>query len=113
MLGGAPVTETVFDTEIITHINTALFNLTQIGVGPKIGFSITSDAETWDEFLDNSKNFEAVKTYVYLKVRLVFDPPSSASVIEAFTNTIAELESRLNYQAETEAFLNGHTNVML
>lgn len=104
---GVPVDQTVFDVEILTHINTALLTLTQIGVGPKSGFMITGTEETWDEFLENSKIFEGVKTYVYLKVRLIFDPPSSSSVIEAFKATVTELESRLNYQAETEVFLNG------
>lgn len=91
-----------FDTDITMHINTVLFTLTQLGVGPSDGFVIMDNTETWDEFIPlNDKNFEAVKTYVYLKVRLIFDPPSSSAVMESFKRTIDELEWRLNVAAET------------
>ena len=92
---------THFDSDIIIHINSALLSLTQLGVGPTNGFMITGEAETWDDVLGDSLVFIAAKTFVYLKVRLVFDPPSSSFVIEAMKDQIKELEWRLNVQAET------------
>ena len=91
-----------FDPDIITHINSAFFTLTQLGVGPSEGFSINDASTTWDEFLSktNGKNLEAVKTYVYLKVKLLFDPPLTSSVTEAIKSQISEYEWRLNVEAE-------------
>lgn len=88
--------QTHFDQDIIIHINTAIMTLTDIGVGPKEGFSITSSAEVWSDFIEDIKKFEAVKTYIYLKVKLVFDPPLSSSVIEIYNKQINEIEWRLN-----------------
>lgn len=84
-----------FDTDVIMHINSALSNLTQLGVGPPDGFMVTSNTETWDSLLMDSKKLEFVKTYVYLKVKLIFDPPSSSSVIDAIDRQIKELEWRI------------------
>lgn len=86
---------THFDPDIIMHINTALFTLTQLGVGPSAGFSIDDAEDRWSDFVDTSR-IESVKTYVYLKVRLVFDPPTSSAVIESINRNISELEWRLN-----------------
>lgn len=85
----------VFDVDIMIHINSALMTLTQIGVGPESGFFITSSEETWNDFIGSSINIEAVKTYVYLKVKLVFDPPAG-SLLESIKEQIKELEWRLN-----------------
>lgn len=88
-----------FDVDLIIHINSVFMILMQLGVGPAKGYSITDKFNTWDEFMPtNSKNFEAVKTYMYLKTKLVFDPPSSAAVIESIERMIGELEWRLNVQ---------------
>lgn len=101
MLGIEPDYEP-FDVDIIIHINTALATLNQLGVGPEDGFSIQDEEDTWSDFLaDSHKLLESVKTYVYLKVRLLFDPPSSSAVIEAFNRNISELEFRINITAET------------
>ena len=89
-----------FDTDIIIHINSALMNLMQMGVGPSTGFSINGDFETWPEFFGTYTDLQGVKTYIYLKVRLVFDPPSTSFVIDAIQKQIAELEWRLNIQTE-------------
>lgn len=89
-----------FDTDIIMHINSVLFTLNQIGVGPSEGFSISGASETWDDFLGSSSNLEPVKTYVYLKVRLLFDPPQSSSVMESINNQVSEFEWRLNVAAD-------------
>lgn len=93
---------TNFDTDIIIHINSALMVLTQLGVGPSEGYFITGPSETWNDFLgkDLSK-LEAVKSYIYLKVRLLFDPPASSAVIESTNKMIQEFEWRLNVGAET------------
>lgn len=88
-----------FDTDIILNINTVLMVLCQIGVGVS-GFTITGDSETWSEFLNGNKDFEAVKTYVYLRVRLIFDPPTSSFVVEALKQQASELEWRLYIQAD-------------
>lgn len=85
-----------FDTDIIMHINTAFMVLNQLGVGPSEGFSIKDNTAKWSDFLSDETKLEAVKTYIYLKVRLVFDPPNSSSVIESINRQIAEYEWRLN-----------------
>ncbi len=91
---------TYFDQDIIIHINTAIMHLTDIGVGPKEGFSIKSSEEVWSDFIKDIKQFEAVKTYIYLKVKLIFDPPLSSSVIELFEKQISEIEWRLNSRVD-------------
>ena len=91
---------TQFDNDIIMHINTVFLNLTQLGVGPEEGFLIEDDAATWDDFIGDSNQLQAVKTYVYLKVKLLFDPPLSSSVIESINRIISELEWRLNVAAD-------------
>ena len=87
---------TEFDEDIITHINSVFLNLTQLGVGPEEGVMIEDDTAVWEDFIDDSIQLQAVKTYMYLKVKLLFDPPLSSSVTESFTRMIAELEWRLN-----------------
>lgn len=87
---------TQFDNDIIMHINSALLNLTQLGVGPAEGFLIEDDTATWEDFIGDSNQLQAVKSYMYLKVKLLFDPPLSSSVIESMNRMIAELEWRLN-----------------
>lgn len=85
-----------FDTDIIIHINSAFFTLNQLGLGPVEGFSISDKTATWGDFLSDARDLEAVKTYVYLKTRIVFDPPTSSAVMESIKNMINELEWRLN-----------------
>lgn len=91
---------TQFDVDIIFHINTAFMTLHQLGVGPSKGFSIEDETTTWSDYLGRSSNLQAVKTYIYLKVRMVFDPPTNPSVLSAMQREAAEYESRLNYYAE-------------
>ena len=92
-----------FDSDIIIHINSTLFTLNQLGVGTSKVFRIEDEIATWSEFLDESEDFEAVKTYVYLKVKLIFDPPLSSSVTAAMENTAKEYEFRLNVASENKA----------
>lgn len=92
-----------FDTDIIIHINSVFLILNQIGIGPSEGFSIANTMTVWDEYIQDDPNLlEAVKTYVYLKVRLIFDPPSSSAHVQSIEKLIQEYEWRLNLQAETK-----------
>lgn len=87
---------THFDADIIIHINSVLSVLSQIGVGPSGGYSITGADETWDQFIQTDANsFAMVKSYVYLKVRLLFDPPLSSAAVDSINKQIAEYEWRL------------------
>lgn len=90
---------THFDADIIMHINSVLSILGQLGVGPETCFSISSAEETWDQFVTGEK-FSMVKSYVYLKVRLLFDPPLSSAAIESINRQISELEWRLFVAAD-------------
>lgn len=83
-----------FDTDIITHINTVFSNLTQMGVGPETGFVINSDQEKWSDYEISDKT-QQIKTYIYTKVKLLFDPPSNGNLLESLNKTANELEYRL------------------
>jgi hypothetical protein len=99
LLGIAP-DYTNFDTDIIININSVFMILNQLGVGPKEGFKITGANETWDNYIDEDDDLEAVKTYIWLKVKIVFDPPLNSTVMEAHKQMISEYEWRLNIQSE-------------
>lgn len=85
---------TNFDTDIIIHINTAFATLNQLGVGPSYGFAIEDKYAMWEEYITTT-NMTMVKTYIYLKVRLLFDPPTSTALLESLKQSISELEFRL------------------
>lgn len=86
-----------FDLDITLHINSVLSTLTQLGVGPQDNSFILEDAtQTWDDFLGTKKNLAMVKSYVFLKVRLMFDPPASGFGLDAMTKMATEYEWRLN-----------------
>lgn len=91
---------TNFDNDIIMHINSTFSTLTQLGVGPSNGFIIKDKSSTWDEFISDNR-LECVKSYVYLKVRLLFDPPSTSAVMDSINRQITEYEWRLNVTAES------------
>ena len=99
-LVGVTPSDTNFDNEIVIHINSALMVLQQLGVGPSNGFYISSDEDLWNDLLVDRKDLEAVKTYIYLKVKLVFDPPQNSFLVDSIKNMITELEFRLNAQVE-------------
>lgn len=91
-----------FDEEIIMHINSVLMALTQIGVGPAEGFEIEDSSTEWRDFLPDMKRFSAVKSYLFMRVKLLFDSSTmSSSLIEAYNRQIAEFEWRLNHAAES------------
>lgn len=91
----------VFDDEIIMTVNSALSTLTQIGVGPPEGFEIEGADEEWAAFLGPDPNFAGVKDYVYLKTRMIFDPPTTSYMITAMEKQIEELTFRINAFYET------------
>ena len=90
-----------FDQDIIIHINSVFMILNQLGVGPSNGFSITDKTAVWNDFISEGTNLESVKSYIYLKVRLLFDPPTTSAVMESMNRMISELEFRLNVSAES------------
>lgn len=89
-----------FDLDVMTHINSAFFTLNQLGVGPADGFAIEDDEPVWDDFFEGVRKLHAVKTYVYLRVRLLFDPPANPRHVQALEDQIDELESRLKLEME-------------
>ena len=87
--------ESAFDSTIIRYINSVFFTLHQIGVGPETGFKITSDQNKWSEYVTDSENLELVKSYISMKVGLMFDPPTSSFVGDAIKVMCDEAEWRL------------------
>lgn len=85
-----------FDEDLIIHINSVFSILNQLGVGPSKGFFIENKTATWDGFVADASQIQFVKSYVYLKVKLLFDPPQSSAVTEAINRQISELEWRIN-----------------
>lgn len=94
--------ENGFDSDIIMHINSVFMVLNQLGVGPNDGFCITDDSATWTDFIGEDKTLAGVKTYIYMKVKMIFDPPTSSSVMDAMKRSIDEFEWRLNVAASTK-----------
>jgi hypothetical protein len=93
---------TVFDLDIISHINSSFSTLAQLGVGPVAGFMIEDEAGEWGELDVPTVQLNLIKTYIFLKVRMLFDPPTTSFLIEATNNQIKELEWRLNVFRENE-----------
>lgn len=98
---GIPKGYSVFDQDIIMHINSVFMILNQLGIGPEKGYYIDDAADAWSEFVDNDADLNAIKSYMYLKVRLLFDPPINGTVMEAMKQQISELEWRLNVKKES------------
>lgn len=103
---GIPSDYEQFDTDIIMHINATFPTLRQLGVGPSTGFRIEDETSTWADYLGDTFAYEDVKTYIYLQVKLIFDPPPSSAVIQAYNERVKELTWRLNVTAESEELLN-------
>lgn len=97
---GLTATYTAFDPDIIMHINTVFSTLNQLGIGPVNGFMIEDDTPVWDTFLGADIRLNSAKTYMYLRVRMLFDPPTTAHLISAMKEQIQELEWRLNVHIE-------------
>ena len=93
-----------FFTDLVIGINTALSIMTQMGVGADEGFKITGTDETWEDFIGSSRvDIEMVKSYVYLKTKLMFDPPQNSFLVDSIKNLCNELEFRINVQVDTES----------
>ena len=97
---GMPPAYDAFDTDLVIHINSVFGILDQLGVGPEGGFSISDNTTLWKAYLGDSKDLEMVKSYIALKVRLIFDPPTIGAVMDAMKEQIRELEWRLNVQVD-------------
>lgn len=94
-----------FDTDILMHINSVFSTINQLGIGPDAGFMIEDDTPTWDDLLDDDLRLNSVKSYVYLRVRLLFDPPATSYLIEAMRKQVEEFEWRLNVYREETAWV--------
>ena len=90
----------VFDTDIIIHINTAFAILNQLGIGPDEGFMIEGSDKSWDEFAEGNKQ-KMAKSFIYIHVRLAFDPPSSTALLESMKRTLDELTWRLEIEGQS------------
>jgi hypothetical protein len=95
---------TAFDVDIIMHINSVFSTLNQLGIGPEIGFMVEDADAEWDSFLLGDTRLNSVKTYVFLRVKLLFDPPSTSLHIAAMEKQIQELEWRLNVSREATSW---------
>jgi len=98
-----------FDQDVIMHINSVFSTLNQLGVGPVNGFMIQDKTPTWDAFLGSDPRLNHVKTYVFLRVRLLFDPPATGFHTTAINDQIKELEWRLNVQREDTEWVDPET----
>lgn len=92
----------VYDLDLITHINSVFVIVNQLGVGPSEPFHIDSNKETWDDFFSHEETVSLVRSYMYLKTKIIFDPPTVGVLHEAMERQISEYEWRLNVQAETK-----------
>ena len=90
-----------FDTDLILHINSVLMIVTQIGVGPAEGFAIHDKSAVWTDLTDDEKKLNSVKSFVYLKVKLLFDPPANTAAMQSLKELASEFEWRLNVAAES------------
>lgn len=101
MVGGVvDGSDTAFDTDIIVHINTALATLCQLGVGPARGFNITGMEETWDDFVPNRPDLAMLKSYVYMRVLLLFDTSGmNTGLVNSWKESVKEMEWRLRVAA--------------
>lgn len=100
LLGIAPEYD-CFDTDIIININYAIATLDQLGY-PANGFTVTNARDSWDDYLEDDASLELIKTYIYLKVKMVFDPPTSGMVMDSYKGIISELEWRINSLVDYE-----------
>jgi hypothetical protein len=93
---------TDFDQELLVAINSALMAVGQLGIGPDGGFSITDDTATWANLFDGVSNIEAVKSYIFVKCRLEFDPPGTSFLMDAYNRQLTELAWRLMVEVDPD-----------
>jgi len=99
---GIPEEQTAFDVELLMHINSAFTTLTQLGVGPSSGLTVEDDVPVWSDLIGNDPRLNSAKSYVYLRVKLLFDPPEVGFVLTAMKQQIEEQEWRLNVTVDDE-----------
>ena len=97
---GIPEDYTAFDQDIMIHINSVFMILSELGVGPSNGYSLKDGTEKWGDFISDDENLEGIKTYVYMKVKTIFDPPLNSAVLASMKELISEFEWRINNEAE-------------
>jgi hypothetical protein len=102
---GVSVDDTSYDPDLIMHINSVLAIVNQLGIGPAEGVAITDATGEWSLIIDTDLRLNSVKTYVYLRVRLLFDPPATGYLVEAIKEQIREIEWRLSTQRESVAWI--------
>ena len=95
----------VFDVDVIMHVNSVLSTLNQLGIGPDEGFAIEDATPTWSDFLEDVKPLNNVKSYVYLRVRMLFDPPTTSFLQESMQKQIQEFEWRISTYRESQIVL--------
>jgi hypothetical protein len=96
---------TIFDQDVLMHINSALVTLVQLGIGPTNGFMVEDAGAVWTDFIGTDLNLNNVRSYIYLRVRLLFDPPATSFLIDAYRQQILELESRINMHREATGWI--------
>lgn len=94
----------VFDQDILIFINSALATLTQIGIGPDSGFRVVDESATWDDLFESFTDIDSVKQYIFMKVKMGFDPPSNSFVMSAYQDACKELEWRLNVAVDPKKY---------
>jgi hypothetical protein len=99
---GIDSTYTGFDEELVMAINTAIMGLTQLGIGPEGGLTVTGDTQTWTALFDSVPNIEAVKSYILLKSRLEFDPPGTSFLIGSYERQLQQIEFRLYVEVDPD-----------
>lgn len=104
LIGGLDAATTPFDTDLILHINSVFNIVNQLGVGPKAPFQITGDTETWNDFFGDTEVINMVKSYMYLKVKLLFDAPTTGVLHEAMERQIQEFEWRLQVAGHSDEY---------
>lgn len=109
---GLDPTYTAFDEDVILHINSVLATLNELGIGPAEGFAIADNTATWEALLGADPTLNSVKTYVYLRVRMLFDPPSTGYLVTAMQEQTRELEWRLNTKREATAWVDPNPPVV-
>lgn len=97
---GVSTDDTYFDAEIMMHINSVFTILMQLGVGPKDGYFITTPMDKWDDYIGERKDLELIKSYIYNKVRLMYDPPQNSFLVKTIEEQCKEFEWRLNAQTD-------------
>lgn len=97
---GIDESDNAFDDQLIVHINSVFSILQQIGVGPVEGFMITDSTAVWNDFIGTNAKIASVKTFVYLKVKLIFDPPTGSATLDSMKQMIDELQWRLNVEVD-------------